>query len=129
MNLKKILFKIFLFCSASFILNSCATYDVQKGKKVNSDYSTSEEPDLKVFLVGDAGNADEPAAQQTLNFVKSKLDSAGKKAVLIFTGDNIYPLGMPPEGHKDYEISKVKLENQLKLAENFEGKFFKKKLL
>lgn len=124
MNLKKILFKKFLFCSASFILNSCATYDVQKGKKVNSDYSTSEEPDLKVFLVGDAGNADEPAAQQTLNFVKSKLDSAGKKAVLIFTGDNIYPLGMPPEGHKDYEISKVKLENQLKLAENFEGKFF-----
>ena len=78
----------------SVFLFSCATYNVQKGKNLhevqNLDIKT--ENDFKIFLVGDAGNADEPQAQQTLNFIKNKLDSADKNSMLLFLGDNIYPL-------------------------------------
>lgn len=105
-------------------INSCATYDLKKGKNLNISTSESSliKEDYKLFLVGDAGNADDPQAQQTLNFVKTKLDSASANSMLIFLGDNIYPLGMPAEDHKDYSLAKLKLENQLKITKNFKGK-------
>ncbi|MDR2236642.1 MAG: metallophosphoesterase [Chryseobacterium sp.] len=106
------------------VLYSCATYNVKKGKNLfevkNSDITS--ENDFKVFLIGDAGNADEIQAQQTLNFLKGKLDSADSNAMLIFLGDNIYPNGMPKETDKDYALAKQKLENQLAITKNFKGK-------
>lgn len=108
---------------SGFIL-SCATYNVQKGKNLheiqNSD--KNNETNFKIFLVGDAGNADEPQSQQTLNFIKNKLDSADQNSMLLFLGDNIYPLGMPKETDKDYPLAKKKLENQLAVTKNFKGK-------
>jgi hypothetical protein len=51
------------------VLYSCATYNVKKGKNLseikNSDIKS--ENDFKIFLIGDAGNADEAQAQNTLN--------------------------------------------------------------
>lgn len=108
----------------SGFLFSCATYSVQKGKNLQELQNTSlkTENDFKVFLVGDAGNADEPQAQNTLDFIKNKLDSANKNSMLLFLGDNIYPLGMPKEDEKDYPLAKQKLENQLAITKNFKGK-------
>ncbi|KNB61726.1 metallophosphoesterase [Chryseobacterium sp. Hurlbut01] len=120
--------KIFSVTAKTILLSgfllSCATYNVQKGKNVreiqNSD--AKAENDFKIFLVGDAGNADEPQAQQTLDFIKNKIDSADKNSMLLFLGDNIYPLGMPKESDKDYPLAKQKLENQLAITKNFKGK-------
>lgn len=127
MNLKSILRHISILGAAFlslFFLDSCATYGIQKGKKLKTVESTANSDDnsFKMFLVGDAGNADELQSQQTLDFLKTKLDAAGKNSMLIFLGDNIYPSGMPPENEKDYELAKTKMENQLKIAENFRGK-------
>ncbi|UMQ41117.1 metallophosphoesterase [Chryseobacterium sp. Y16C] len=106
------------------VLYSCATYNVKKGKNLSeikhSDHTA--ENDFKIFLIGDAGNADEPQAQQTLGLLKSKLDSADKNSMLIFLGDNIYPSGMPKESDKDYALAKQKLDNQLNITKNFKGK-------
>ncbi|MDP9962199.1 metallophosphoesterase [Chryseobacterium lathyri] len=106
------------------VLYSCATYNVKKGKNLfevnNSDVKS--ENDFKIFLIGDAGNADEPQAQHTLNLLKSKLDSADSNSMLIFLGDNIYPNGLPKESDKDYALAKQKLENQLAITKNFKGK-------
>ncbi|MEY8761363.1 metallophosphoesterase [Chryseobacterium tongliaoense] len=106
------------------LLYSCATYNVKKGKNLqevkNSDIKSGN--DFKIFLVGDAGNADEIQAQNTLNLLKSKLDSADKNSMLIFLGDNIYPLGMPEETDKGYPLAKEKIENQLAITKNFKGK-------
>ena len=108
----------------SGFLYSCATYNVQKGKNLRevqiSDLKTDN--DFKIFLVGDAGNADEPQSQQTLNFIKNKLDSADENSMLLFLGDNIYPVGMPEENDKDYPLAKQKLENQLAITKNYKGK-------
>lgn len=106
------------------VLYSCATYNVKKGKNLfevkNSDIKS--ENDFKVFLIGDAGNADEIQAQQTLGLLKNKLDSADSNSMLIFLGDNIYPNGMPKESDKDYALAKQKLEDQLAITGNFKGK-------
>ncbi|REC75787.1 metallophosphoesterase [Chryseobacterium elymi] len=106
------------------VLYSCATYNVKKGKNLfevkNSDVKS--ENDFKVFLIGDAGNADEPQAQNTLNLLKNKLDSADSNSMLIFLGDNIYPNGLPKDSDKEYALAKQKLENQLAITKNFKGK-------
>ncbi|SFN84925.1 Surface antigen [Chryseobacterium oleae] len=106
------------------VLYSCATYNVKKGKNLfevkNSDIKS--ENDFKVFLIGDAGNSDETQAQNTLNLLKNKLDSADSNSMLIFLGDNIYPNGLPKESDKDYALAKQKLENQLAITKNFKGK-------
>ncbi|SHL45889.1 metallophosphoesterase [Chryseobacterium polytrichastri] len=122
-HLKKIsiLFRILLFAG---LVYSCATYNVKKGKNLfevkNSDIKSQN--DFKIFLVGDAGNADEIQAQQTLHLLKSKLDSADENSMLLFLGDNIYPSGMPKESDKEYPLAKQKLENQLNITKNFKGK-------
>lgn len=120
--------KIFSAAATTALLSgfllSCATYNVQKGKSLheiqNSSLKTAN--DFKIFLVGDAGNADEPQAQQTLDFIKNKLDSADQNSMLLFLGDNIYPLGMPKETDKGYALAREKLENQLAITKNYKGK-------
>lgn len=106
------------------VLYSCATYNVKKGKNLfevkNSDIKS--ENDFKIFLIGDAGNADEPQTKNTLNLLKNKLDSADSNSMLIFLGDNIYPNGLPKESDKDYALAKQKLENQFAITKNFKGK-------
>ena len=108
----------------SGLLLSCATYNVKKGKNLH-EVSKSElktDNDFQIFLVGDAGNSEEIQAQQTLSFLKNKIDSANSNSMLIFLGDNIYPLGMPKESDKDYPLAKEKMENQLAITKNFKGK-------
>ena len=108
----------------SGLLLSCATYNVKKGKNLH-EVSKSElktDNDFQIFLVGDAGNSEEIQAQQTLSFLKNKIDSANSNSILIFLGDNIYPLGMPKESDKDYPLAKEKMENQLAITKNFKGK-------
>ncbi|WP_238554922.1 metallophosphoesterase [Chryseobacterium sp. P1-3] len=106
------------------VLYSCATYNVQKGKNVFEikDSDIKSENDFKIFLIGDAGNADEAQAQKTLHLLKNKLDSADSNSMLIFLGDNIYPNGMPEEKDKGYILAKQKLEDQLNITKNFKGK-------
>ncbi|MBD3903574.1 metallophosphoesterase [Chryseobacterium sp. Ch-15] len=108
----------------SGLLLSCATYNVKKGKNLHEIPQSEQktEQDFQIFLVGDAGNSEEIQAQQTLNFLKNKIDSANSNSMLIFLGDNIYPLGMPKEGDKDYSLAKEKMENQLAITKNFKGK-------
>lgn len=106
------------------VMYSCATYNVQKGKNLFEvkDSEIKSENDFKFFLIGDAGNADEPQAQKTLDLLKGKLDSADSNSMLIFLGDNIYPNGMPKESDKDYPLAQQKLENQFSITKNFKGK-------
>lgn len=54
------------------VLYSCATYNVKKGKNLSevSNSDVKSENDFKLFLVGDAGNADESQSQNTLQLLK-----------------------------------------------------------
>ncbi|QLC67915.1 metallophosphoesterase [Flavobacterium sp. LPB0248] len=112
---------------ALFIVYSCATRKPQYGKSVSANETENATDTIKIahtfFLVGDAGNADEEQAQQTLELLHQKLKKASKKSTLLFLGDNIYPKGFPSDKHsEDKALAETKLTNQLKLTQGFKGK-------
>ncbi|WP_343695111.1 metallophosphoesterase [Flavobacterium sp.] len=106
---------------------SCATNKPQYGKNVSANETENATDTIKIahtfYLVGDAGNADEVQAQQTLELLHQKLKKASKKSTLLFLGDNIYPKGFPGDKNsEDKALAETKLTNQLKIAEGFKGK-------
>lgn len=112
---------------ALFIVYACATRKPQYGKNVSANETENATDTIKIahtfFLVGDAGNADEEQAQQTLELLHQKLKKASKKSTLLFLGDNIYPKGFPSDKHPDDKaLAETKLTNQLKLTKGFKGK-------
>ncbi|MCD9574349.1 metallophosphoesterase [Flavobacterium soyae] len=108
------------------LIYSCATHKAQYGKNVSANETENAADTIKIahtfYLVGDAGNADEEQAQQTLELLHQKLKKASKKSTLLFLGDNIYPKGFPSNNTEDKALAETKLTNQLKLAEGFKGK-------
>lgn len=118
---------IFGFILLFLMLQSCATHHAQFGKNIKNPITENATDTSKIahtfFLVGDAGNANEDKAQQTLGLLVNQLKIADKNATLLFLGDNIYPKGLPNTDHPNERIiAEKKLTNQLKLSENFEGK-------
>lgn len=106
---------------------SCATHKAQYGKNVSANETENATDTIKIahtfYLVGDAGNADEEKAQQTLELLHQKLKKASKKSTLLFLGDNIYPKGFPAHNEgPEKTLAETKLTNQLKLTEGFKGK-------
>ncbi|PXY42623.1 metallophosphoesterase [Flavobacterium cheongpyeongense] len=120
--------KNFLLTTAAiFFLYSCATHKAQYGKDVSVNETQNATDTIKIahtfYLVGDAGNADEEQAQQTLELLHQKLKKSNKKATLLFLGDNIYPKGFPKDNNiTDITEAEKKLTNQLKLSKGFKGK-------
>lgn len=109
------------------LLQSCATHKMQLHKNNNKndigEVVDSSKIEHTFFLIGDAGNADEPRAQQTLQSLRNQLEASGENATLLFLGDNIYQIGMPADKNDAaYPLAETKLKNQLKLADNFKGK-------
>ncbi|MHC0448192.1 metallophosphoesterase [Flavobacterium sp. 3-218] len=116
-----------LAIASLFIVYSCSTSKPQYGKNVSANETENATDTLKIahtfFLVGDAGNADEEQAQQTLELLHQKLKKASKKSTLLFLGDNIYPKGFPSDNHpEDKALAETKLTNQLKLTKGFKGR-------
>ncbi|WP_313806439.1 metallophosphoesterase [Flavobacterium sp.] len=125
-NVKQIR-KPFTYALILFFLHSCATYKPDFGKKTAATLSENQSDSIKTlhtfYLIGDAGNADEPQTQNTLALLEENLKKADKNATLLFLGDNIYPLGMPAKKKDpERELAEIKLKNQLKITENFKGK-------
>jgi predicted phosphodiesterase len=116
-----------LAIAAILFFYSCATRKAQYGKDVSANETQNATDTIKIahtfYLVGDAGNADEAHAQQTLDLLHQKLKKSNKKATLLFLGDNIYPKGFP-EDNNSAEVAQAekKLTNQLKLSKGFKGK-------
>lgn len=108
------------------LLQSCATQQAQYGKEATKTRTTNGIDTTKIahtfYLIGDAGNADLPPPQQTLELLSQKLASAGKNSTLLFLGDNIYPKGMPNDKKPEAKaLAETKLSTQLALAKNFKG--------
>lgn len=108
-------------------LQSCATHHAQYGKNIENHLIQNETDSSKIahtfFLIGDAGNADEEKAQQTLGLLQNRLENSDKKSTLLFLGDNIYPKGFPKNDAPEERIlAETKLKNQLQLSKNFKGK-------
>lgn len=117
----------FGFTLSLLILQSCATHVPQYGKNITEPVTQNETDSSAIehtfYLVGDAGNADETKAKETLLLLENRLEQSDKKSTLLFLGDNIYPKGFPnSDDKKEQDLAKTKLTNQLQLAKKFKGK-------
>ncbi len=111
---------------AVFIFQSCATHHEQFGKKTKNTAEQNGIDSSKIshtfYLIGDAGNANEEKAPQTIGLLQDRLKKADNNATLLFLGDNIYPKGLPnTDNANERLIAENKLTNQLKLSKNFKG--------
>ncbi len=70
-----------------------------------------DEIDYTLFLVGDSG---EPSIinQPLGSVLREQIRKSGNNSTLLYLGDNIYPKGMPDEGHKGREVSESILKAQ-----------------
>nr|WP_314896018.1 metallophosphoesterase [uncultured Flavobacterium sp.] len=117
---------VFILFTTGFIFQSCATYHAQFGKNIKTPVSQNATDSSKIahtfYLIGDAGNANEKSAQQTLGLLEDRLKKATKNTTLLFLGDNIYPKGLPTTDHPSERIiAENKLTSQLMLSKNFKG--------
>ncbi|MDX5348821.1 MAG: metallophosphoesterase [Hymenobacteraceae bacterium] len=82
-------------------------------------------PSEKVFsvaLVGDAGGACSPEKDAVMRALQHWAAEQTKDSITVFLGDNIYPVGLPPENDKRRKAAEDILHNQLKALEQFKGR-------
>ncbi|MGN6392287.1 MAG: metallophosphoesterase [Gemmatimonadales bacterium] len=72
------------------------------------------EIEATVMLVGDAGNP-KASGEPVLAAVRRTLASRADTAVILFLGDNLYPLGMPDRADRNYAEAARRLRAQLAL--------------
>jgi len=109
-----------------FGLQSCANYKLNYINEVEdwADYTPPRDSVVKhtVYLIGDTGNAKKDKTIPIFKFLKAELDQASEDNSIIFLGDNIYPVGMPPKSLEyQRDLAEHKLDVQLDMLENFDG--------
>lgn len=91
-------------------------------KTENFGYPEHKEIEKRFYLVGDAGETEVTNVADGIEAFRSFLDSANvPDASVIFLGDNIYPAGMPPEGHPAREEAEEVMKSLLNTVDSFEG--------
>ncbi|TCL61962.1 calcineurin-like phosphoesterase family protein, partial [Mariniflexile fucanivorans] len=99
-----------------FIVQSCATYDMQIKVVSQTKQDTSG---INIFLIGDAGKLENNQPSKALIALNDKIKDSKKEDLLLFLGDNIYPNGL---SDSYTEEAKLALQSQIDVAKNFNGR-------
>jgi hypothetical protein len=115
---------IILLSITMLLISGCATHKVQYGKTVDKNnfnfITDSTELIHKLYLIGDAGFADENNNLTHFNLLKQELKSVSNNSTVLFLGDNIYENGMPSEEDSSRKLAEHRINAQLNLVENTE---------
>src|SRR5699024_10393709 len=79
-------------------------------------------PVYSIVLIGDTGAVATDGSDAILNLLQDWLKTAKANSRVIFLGDNIYPVGLPPETHRFFSRSVERLQAQLDIFRNYAGK-------
>jgi len=119
----------FLALTIICCLASCASYDMKiaghkSSWKTNHPTDSISEIYHSIYLIGDVGGAKQN--QSTIPLIQLKDQLATDKrddssTDVVFLGDNIYPVGMPPLGHENRADAEHKLNVQLESVRDFGG--------
>jgi hypothetical protein len=100
----------------------CATYKAQYASKQYSHQTTTKKPTHSFYLIGDAGNAKMNESVVSLDYFQKEITKAGENSTTLFLGDNVYPYGIYPKKHKDYELVRHRLKIQTDAVKNNPGR-------
>jgi hypothetical protein len=77
----------------------------------------------RVFLIGDAGDL-AGDGHPVIDWIKSNVDMDDPKNTVIYLGDNIYDLGLPPEGDPQYPYYRRVIDHQISLVRGKKSRAF-----
>jgi hypothetical protein len=104
---------------AVLLLQACANIPVfiqDRDKPLQREASPGDSlVRYRVFLLGDAGEVDTTRVNGTLHLAIHMASDAGKKAVIVMLGDNLYPNGVPDSSHPGFQDALNRLRYQIKL--------------
>ncbi len=109
------------FSALALLFSACATYNAQFATNSSTMDGSPKEVSHTFYLIGDAGNANMNESTKALDVLTKEIETATNNSTLLFLGDNVYPLGIPPKNSKDYELAKYRMEAQTNIAKNFKG--------
>ncbi len=105
------------------MLSSCATYSPQYKVENFTQTLPNKTIDKTFYLVGDAGYAKQTESTKGLTLLRKVLDTAKtENQYLLFLGDNIYQKGMPPKDAPERSLAEHRINTQIEVAKNFDGK-------
>lgn len=76
---------------------------------------------FEVILIGDTGAPLLERPDPVMEAFRSEIPAHSNSAI-VFLGDLVYPVGIPPIGHRLREVSEKRLLLQLDIVKNFTGK-------
>ena len=96
----------------------------RKGEPITGfDYPKNKEIERSFYLLGDGGYSKPGGTSAGLVALDTYLDSVKQNGnYTIFLGDNIYPDGMEREGHPLRERGEYRIDAQLEVVEDYDGK-------
>lgn len=71
------------------------------------------EIETTLFLIGDAGEPDPRDVGAPLEPLAEQASVAPERTVIVFLGDNVYPDGIPEEGHAEWQDARRRLRAQV----------------
>ena len=109
-------------------VTSCANYRLQYVPSQHNwkmTYPTLDsEITNRMYLIGDCGGADFDSSEMSIFRLAPALainPVSSDRTAVIFLGDNLYPVGMPPIGSPDRALSEQRLNTQVQAVSMFNG--------
>lgn len=81
-------------------------------------------PAYSICLIGDTGNISDPVNDPVAQLLQTWLNKSKEKGTIIFLGDNVYPVGLPPLEHKSRTVAEKRLHAQLDLVKGYPGQVY-----
>jgi hypothetical protein len=75
-----------------------------------------------VAALGDVGAIATDGTDPVLRLLKNWQDETNKNGTVLFLGDNLYPIGLPQEGHRHRKLAEDRLDILTELINGFKGK-------
>ena len=82
---------------------------------------TNTKKSFEIFLIGDTGNISRHKPDAVLETLKAHIHTEQESAI-VFLGDNIYPRGLPPEGHLLRNEAEATLNAYKEALKDYHGK-------
>src|SRR5688572_14850030 len=117
--MKKFLFSLALF-TVPFLYASAQTDSTTRPAADTLGIDTLEQ---RIILIGDAGELHN-GGHPVVDWVRKNVDLNDERNLIVYLGDNIYPLGLPTEGEPTYAESKRILDYQINLVRDKKAKVY-----
>src|SRR5687768_15840306 len=114
--MKKILFSLglftVLFFPAAAQTDSAARRQDTATLTAAADTLGIDSIEQRIVLIGDAGEL-HAGGHPVVDWVKEHVDLDDERNLIVYLGDNIYPLGLPTEGEPSYQDAKAIIDYQI----------------